>query len=296
MIGNYISKDTLPGDLLGNLEAVTINAGSSFLAGAATSTFSKTLDTADNVALIYNTVVDPNLYKKITKDLIEHCVTVTTTELTTYISDKTTELLSFDKIQNVLADSITYWTKEKLITPAEILDIIKTKDMEKENKKEMEKQQKAKMNEIKEKITNTVGSMTYYADKTISSLNAGIESITAYVTMGPDWVVTKVNSYVGQAIEKVETFVGTQSDFLIRSRDTAIDALGQGIGSMGAAVINRIAINAAKKVKSTAEALISKVQTKALNAITKAIMIVRQLTGIAIPIVFPPLPKLTSLL
>lgn len=295
MLGNYISKDTLPGDLLGNLEAVTINAGSSFLAGAATSSFSKVLDTADNVALIYNTAVDPNIWTKITKDLIEHCVTVTTNELTTYISDKTTELLSFDKIQNVLVDSITYWTKEKIISPAEILDILKTKNMEKENKKEMEKQQKAKINEIKTNITDTVGKMKDYADKTVSSLNAGIESITAYVTMGPDWVVTKANSYVGQAIEKVETFIGTQADFLIRSRDAAIDALGQGIGAMGAAVINRIAINTAKKVKSDAEGLISKVQVKAMNAITKAIMIVRQLTGIAIPPIYPPLPKLTSL-
>ena len=126
MLGQYISKDTLPGDLLGNLEQVTLNAGSSFLAGAATSSFAKTGNIVSNTGVIINTVTDPNLYKKLTTDLIQHAVTVTTNELTSYMMDKTTELLDFGKITSVLTESITYWTKENLMTPGEILEIVKT--------------------------------------------------------------------------------------------------------------------------------------------------------------------------
>lgn len=295
MLGNYISKDSLPGDLLGNLEAVTINAGSSFLAGQATSVFAPVANIGDNALLIKNTVTDPNLIKKISTDLIEHAVTVTTNELISYLSDKTTELLDFGKLTGVLAESITYWTKEKLMTPAEILDLIKTKDVQEEQEKENKKNQEEGINNVKETISGTVGNLKDYVTNTINSLNSGLSTITAYVTQGPDWIVTKVNSYVALGIEKAESFIGEQVDFVINVRDTTIDAVGQGIGSAAAEVVNKIAINAAKKLKADAEGLVSQVQTKAMNAITKAIMVVRQLTGIAIPPVYPELPKLTSL-
>ena len=151
------------------------------------------------------------------------------------------------------------------------------------------------MSNVKDTISNTVGTLKEYTSNTINSLDSGLSTITAYLTMGPDWVVTKVNSYVALGIEKAETFIGEQVDFVLNVRDTTIDAIGHGIGTAAAEVVNKIAINAAKKLKSDAEGLISQVQVKAMNAITKAVMIIRQLTGIAIPIVFPPLPSLTSL-
>lgn len=295
MLGNYISKDSLPGDLLGNLEAVTINAGSSFLAGKATSVFAPVANIGDNALLIKNTVTDPNLIKKISTDLIEHAVTVTTNELISYLSDKTTELLDFGKLTGVLAESVTYWTKEKLMTPAEILDLIKTKNVQEEQEKENKKNQEEGINNVKETISGTVGSLKDYVTNTINALDSGLSTITAYVTQGPDWVVTKVNSYVALGIEKAESFIGEQVNFVINVRDTTIDAIGQGIGSAAAEVVNKIAINAAKKLKADTEGLVSQTQTKAMNAITKAIMVVRQLTGIAIPPVYPKLPKITSL-
>lgn len=295
MLGNYITKDNLPGNLLGNLEAVTLNAGSSFLAGQPTSSFAKVGNIVSNGGTIVNTVTDPNLYKKLTTDLIQHAVTVTTNELTSYLMDKTTEILDFGKVTSVLTESITYWTKENIITPAEILDIIKTKKVEDENKKQAQEDQKKGINDIKENITKTVGTLKEYTEKTIGSLDSGLETITAYLTMGPDWVVNKVNSYVALGIEKTESFIGEQVDFALHVRDTAIDALGQGIGTAAAGIVNNIAINAAKKLKADTEGLIANVQVKATNAIVKAIMMIRQLTGIAIPPVIPPLPKLTDL-
>ena len=295
MLGQYITKDNLPGDLLGNLEAVTLNAGSSFLAGQATSSFAGVGNIVSNAGTIYNTVTDINLYKKITTDLIAHAVTVTTNELTSYIMDKTTELLDFNKLTGVLTDSIAYWTKAKLKTPGEILAEIATTNLQVEQAKQAAKEQKEGIANIINNITYTVGVLKNYADKTIGSLDAGLSTITAYLTMGPDWVVTKVNSYVALGIERTESFIDEQLRFLIRGRDTAIDALGQGIGSGAAEVVNKIAIGAAKKIKSDSEGLIAQVQVKATNAIVKAVMIIRQLTGIAIPPVIPPMPKLSSL-
>ena len=295
MLGQYISKDTLPGDLLGNLEQVTLNAGSSFLAGAATSSFAKTGNIVSNTGVIINTVTDPNLYKKLTTDLIQHAVTVTTNELTSYMMDKTTELLDFGKITSVLTESITYWTKENLMTPGEILEIVKTKKVQEEQEKQAKEDQKRGINDIIKNLTKIAGDIKDYGDKTIGSLDSGLSTITAYLTMGPDWVVNKVNSYVALGIEKAESFIGTYTDIAIQARDSAIDTIGHGIGVGAAGIVNNIAISAAKKTKADSEGLIANVQTKATNAIVKAIMMIRQLTGIAIPPVIPPLPKLTSL-
>ena len=295
MLGQYISKDTLPGDLLGNLEQVTLNAGSSFLAGAATSSFAKTGNIVSNTGVIINTVTDPNLYKKLTTDLIQHAVTVTTNELTSYMMDKTTELLDFGKITSVLTESITYWTKENLMTPGEILEIVKTKKVQEEQEKQAKEDQKRGINDIIKNLTKIAGDIKDYGDKTIGSLDSGLSTITAYLTMGPDWVVNKVNSYVALGIEKAESFIGTYTDIAIQARDSAIDTIGHGIGVGAAGIVNNIAISAAKKAKADSEGLIANVQTKATNAIVKTIMMIRQLTGIAIPPVIPPLPKLTSL-
>lgn len=295
-IGTYIKRENLPGDLWGNLEAVTVNAGSRFLSGEASNIFNGSVrNIIDNSTLLYNTVTNQALIDKLSKQLIEHCVTITTNELIAYMKDKTTDLLSLDKIQNVLADSVTYWTKEKLLSPGEILEKIATKDIDKENKKRQTQIQKEQMSNIKTTITDGVGKIKEFTENTLNSLDSGLSTITAYITQGPDWVITQANTYVGVAINKVESFISTQTDFLERSRDAAIDSLGNALGTMAANIVNTVALNAAKKAKSEAEKLISITQTKVLNVITKAIMIVRQLTGIAIPPVYPKLPSLTSL-
>ena len=296
ILGTYIKRENLPGDFLGNLEAVTINAGSKFLSGQASNIFNGQVNNiVSNSMLIYNTVTDKSLIDKLSKQLIEHCVTVVTNELTTYVKDKTTDLLSLDKIQNVLADSITYWTKEKILSPKEILDKIATKNIEKEDKKRQAQIQKDQLANIKTTITNGVGDIKDFMNNTISSLDSGLSTITAYITQGPDWVITQTNTYVSLAINKVESFVGKQANFLEHSRDAAIDVLGKTIGTMAANIVNTIATNAAKKAKAESEKLISVTQTKVFNTITKAIMLVRQLTGIAVPIPFPKLPNLASL-
>ena len=173
ILGTYIKRENLPGDFLGNLEAVTINAGSKFLSGQASNIFNGQVNNiVSNSMLIYNTVTDKSLIDKLSKQLIEHCVTVVTNELTTYVKDKTTDLLSLDKIQNVLADSITYWTKEKILSPKEILDKIATKNIEKEDKKRQAQIQKDQLANIKTTITNGVGDIKDFMNNTISSLDS----------------------------------------------------------------------------------------------------------------------------
>ena len=295
-IGTYIKRENLPGDLLGNLEAVTINAGSKFLAGEASNIFNgHPRNIIDNSMVIYNTVTDVNLINKLSKQLIEHAVTITTNELIAYLTDKTTDLLSLDKIQNVLADSILKWTKEKTMTPQEILEHIVTKNIDKESKKQQKNLQKTQLANIKNRITEGVGNVKKYTNDTLGDLDKGLSTITAYITQGPDWVITQTNTYVSLAINKVESFIGQQTYILEKGRDDAIDALGETVGTMAANIVNTIAINTAKKAKANAEKLISVAQTKVLNVITKAVMIVRQLTGISIPPVYPKLPNLVSL-
>ena len=291
----YIDRNNLPGDLIGNLESVTVNAGSAFLAGEAANLLKKPANIVDNSLKIYNTVTDINVIKSITTDLVEHSATVVVNELTSYITDKTTDLLSVNKMVDALGNSVTYWTKEYLLKPEEILSIIQTKEVEKENKKKEEKKKNEKLEAIKEKSTAAIGTCKKYVEKTVSSLDAGISTIAAYVSLGPDWVITQVNSYVSQVIEKAEGFIGSYTNLAIRTRDTAIDVLGNGIGYMAASTVNGIAILTAKKAKAKIEQEMTDKLIKAQNIIIAAVMKIRQLTGIAIPATFIPLPKISKL-
>lgn len=291
---NYITKQNLPGDLLGNLEAATANAGADFLSGNS-SVVGREVGILNNASVIAGTVTDPALYDKITKDLLDYSVKITKEELTAYISDRTSELLNFNNMTGVLADSVAYWTKVKTLSPGEVLAAVQTKNVKEEAQKEQEKQKTSTISNIKDSGTATVGAAVEYVDNTINALDAGIASITAYVSRGPDWVIENTNKYVSLGIHKAETFIGEQVDTALRARNAAIDALGQGLGTSAAEVINQMSITAAKKSKSAAEAGVSQVQIKAMNAITKAIMMVRQITGVAVPVVYPESTKLTDL-
>lgn len=294
-IGTYIKAENLPGDLLGRLEAVSLNSGANFLAGKASSAFAREKKLVDNALTSLNTITNPEVLKSISTDLIQHAVQVTTNRLSAYISEKTTELLDFKGMVGTLTNSITYWTKESLMTPQQILEEIKTKNIEQENKKLMENIQNEGVENIKTNVSDIVGKINEFYNTNMNRLGDGLETITAYITNGPSWVISTVNSYVSQVINKVEGFVGAQVNSVISFRDKTIDSIGQKVGTGLAQPINTIAINTAKKTKTNAEKLISISQTKAMNGISQAMMAVRKITGIAIPNVFPKLPKLTSL-
>ena len=294
-IGTYIKAENLPGDLLGRLESVAINSGANFLTGKASSAFAREKEAVNNAMTAFNTVTNPEVIKSISTDLIQHAVQVTTNRLSAYISEKTTELLDFKGMIGTLTNSVTYWTKESLKTPKQLLEEIKTIDSKKANEDLMKKTQEEGVEEVKNTVSETVGKITEFYNSNMDKLSYGLETITAYITNGPSWIISTVNSYVAQVIDKVEGFVGAQSYAVISFRDKTIDSIGQKVGKGLAQPINTIALNAAKKTKSDSEKLISTVQTKAMNGIAQALMAVRKLTGIAIPNVFPKLPKLTDL-
>lgn len=291
-IGTYIKAENLSPDLLSRMDALSINAGSRFLSGQISSAFA-TVNNAKNAGIM--AVNTAKQIPQITKELVEHSLTVIQNELKSYISDKTSELTDFKGMTSILTYSIAYHTKANTMTTKEILEKISTKNVQNESKKRIQKQQKEELENIKKDLNETVGNINDYIKKANESLNNGISSITAYIANGPTWVVNTVNSYVAQIIDKAQGFIGDKANFAIENRDKAIDSLGKTIGMATANTINELAINVAKKQKADVEDKISKVQTKALNALTKAVMIVRQLTGIAIPPTYPKLPKLKSL-
>jgi len=295
-IKSYIKKEDLPGDLIGNIDAISINVGSKFLAGEASNVFVREKKIASDAVTAFNTVTDPALISKLSKELIEHAITVTTKELTSYVIDKTEDLLSPSKIADGLTYWTTYWTKQHIKPMSEIMAAINTKSVEEENKKLQESVKNEQIDKIKNDISEGIGKINEFRDNTLNSLEAGIGTITSYITLGSKWVITQTNSYVALAINKTESFIGEKAAIIEAARDNALSGIGNMIGSMAADIVNKQAEKAAKKAKNKAEELISSVQTKALNAITKAIMVVRQLTGIAIPPVYPKLQKLTSLL
>ena len=66
-------------------------------------------------------------------------------------------LFDFKGMISTLTNSITYWTKETIETPQQILEEIKTKNIQEENKKSMENAQKEGIENIKSNISYSVG-------------------------------------------------------------------------------------------------------------------------------------------
>ena len=126
-------------------------------------------------------------------------------------------------------------------------------------------------------------------DETLGTINDGLGMITAYVTNGPKWVVTKLNSYIGLVIDKSQAFIGSQAEKIENIKQTAISNIAETVGKVAADKINNAAISVAKDNVAKAEKLMVTVQLKAMGLISKAMMMIRELTGIAVPIKLPKL-------
>ena len=284
---NYLTLGELPSDLLERIQAVTITSAANFISGKATTAFARELDIYNNSMLAFNTAKDiTQNITKIGQDLTELCVKKVTTEILAYIQDKQSEILSFDGVMTRLTQGIAYHTKENLLSPADILKKVTLKQ-DKVLEQEEKKKQENNISNLKNSVSEKFGKAKEIVDNTINSVQSGVSTITAYVTNGPDWVVSKLNSYIGLVIDKSQSFIGIQANAIQNLKNSAIDSIAEGIGTAAAVKINKKAEEVAAENIAKAEKLIVTVQLKATALISKALMIVRELTGIAVPLKLP---------
>ena len=286
---NYLTLSELSQDLLSRMEAVTISSGANFLMGQATTAFAREIDIYNNSMLAVNTAVDTaKNIEKISKELVEISVKKVTGELLSYIQDKQTQILSFDSALKRLGERTLAYTKENLLSPADILSKVTQKQDDVLAKNE-EKKKEENISNLKNTITEKFGKAKDVVNNTINSVQSGVSTITAYVANGPDWVVSKLNSYIGLIIDKSQSFIDNTANAIEGVKNSAIDSLAQSIGLSAAEKINRKAEQVAAENIAKAEKLLVQTQLKAMSLITKALMLVRELTGIAIPMKLPKL-------
>lgn len=286
---NYLTLGELSQDLLSRMEAVTLSSGTNFLMGKATTAFAREIDIYNNSMLAVNTAVDTvKNIEKISKELVEISVKKVTNELLSYIQDKQTQILSFDGVLRRLGERTLAYTKENLLSPADILSKVTQKQDEVLEKNE-EKKKNENIANLKNTVTEKFGKAKDVVNNTINSVQSGVSTITAYVANGPDWVVSKLNSYIGLIIDKSQGFIDNTANAIEGVKNSAIDALAHSIGLSAAEKINRKAERVAAENIAKAEKLLVQTQLKAMSLITKALMIVRELTGIAIPMKLPKL-------
>ena len=289
MPGNYLSIGQLPQDLLQRMEAVTLSAGTNFIAGEATSAFAPAIGVYNNSMVAINAAKDfANNVEEIGKELINMSAKKIQSEIVSYVQDKTTELLSFSGVMTYFTKSVAYHTKQNLLSPAEILKKV-TKKQDKIQEEEQKKAQEESINNVKNSIIGKVGEIKSKVDETLGTVNDGLSMITAYVTNGPKWVVTKLNSYIGLVIDKSQSFIGSQAEKIENIKQSAISNIAETVGRVAAEKINNAAISVAKDNITKAEKLMITVQLKAMGLISKAMMMIRELTGIAVPIKLPKL-------
>ena len=289
MPGNYLTIGQLPQDLLQRMEAVTLSAGTNFLSGQVTTAFAPAIDVYNNSMVAINAAKDLTAnIENIGKELINMSVKKIQSEIVSYVQDKTTELLSFSGMMTYFTKSVAYHTKANLLSPGDILQKV-TQKQDKVQEKAQKKAQEESINNIKSSITDKVGEIKSKVDETLGTINDGLGMITAYVTNGPKWVVTKLNSYIGLVIDKSQSFIGSQAEKIENIKQSAISNVAETVGRVAAEKINNAAISVAKDNVAKAEKLMITVQLKAMGLISKAMMMIRELTGIAVPIKLPKL-------
>lgn len=297
---NLISVDTLKNslgpDMFNTLSDQAIDAGSSFLAGQATSAFTKVMNvssvksvtnlatSAMGTAFIVKEALDPNMLKQLTTGLITTAVTTVSSAATEIISRETSKLTQ--KVTNIPQSIVSYAMSYFNSYKKSLGEVLKELMMGSEKLAEQESEQSDKkkennfINNVKEKISYVNEKVTYYTDK----VTPVVEMIASYTANGPDWIADKMNKEVNALIEDVDKFIVQQTDSINKGIDDFCRKTGEKKGEKMVKAYNDKLDKQAKKQQAKINTLKSKALTKAKALLQEGLLKVMALTGINIPI------------
>ena len=197
-------------------------------------------------------------------------------ELIGYCTDVAIDLATLDVTP--IAPKIAELLTDGLQTPDEMIKELMSnaeKALEDAQKAAEDEQKNAKIEEMKIKAQEFKTKM----DDTLNMVKEKIDSVTAYIEAGPDWLEEKIDDLSYKCFEQIGLQAGkTTYAFNIKKKEF-IDKLAVNIAEPKAKAANEVAKNAQKKTMDAANAEIKKLAAigKALGA--KAMMLAASLLG-----------------
>lgn len=293
-MGKYVDLS----DMKDTLTAQAINAGQSFLAGKATSTFSKVMESEDMRALTNAATAGMGLYS-MSVDLAKNFEAVGTTLVSTLINHGTEAIMhnvtdiAVDFVEkhvsavtaipgDIAKNSLAYFNSYKLslgdllkefIVPIEIA-------IEEQSVKSEESKQLKFINDIKDKYMKNRTAILNAAETGVSYMNM----ITSYVEQGPEWVENKIDECIGACVEGVQKVADEQWDIDKKKIDAFVQHTSEEVGSKLVEKYNNILRTQAKKLTDKKQKEIQKLVTDAHTKLQKVKLKIMAKTGINLPI------------
>ena len=262
---NSKSLGEFQANVVGGLAQATVNgitqaAGSTLgVVGAAAGV----VGTAAETALLCTSIVT-EAFSYISQELIGYC------------TDVAIDLATLDV--SPIASKIGELLTAGLQTPDEMIKELMSnaeKALEDAQKAAEDEQKNAKIEEMKIKAQEFKTKM----DDTLNMVKEKIDSVTAYIEAGPDWLEEKIDDLSYKCFEQIGIQAGkTTYSFNVKKKEF-IDKLAENIAEPKAKAANEVAKNAQKKTMDAANAEIKKLAAigKALGA--KAMMLAASLLG-----------------
>lgn len=261
------------GGMTPQLKSVTIDPGSSFLNGGATSLFGggkvMPVDPKQLLGQLPNPV---ELASQITLKVVDDV----TTFASSYLGEKLAECMLPPNPGDIIALAQSYFT-DKVYTPAYLLKLVsEDKDVQQEKKANEELANKVK--EVKSQVDKKIGYMKDKVGGVLSYVQTGISYIGYFVTQGPKWVENQANMIDKKAKDEIAKFVYTQAKVILDKKE-------------------EFTIGAAKKyAQMLADAVNNKTQDEVYNTLKQVMLLKEKTLGKAKAVAKEAILQLMSLI
>ena len=273
------------GGIISGLDAQTVSAMKSaqknfnndFMNGSSTSGFreykesgdkSKLASSGENLSGALNGVNNAAqlIDSVITPKLTTYVTSYVTNVVMTYMSEAMVDMLSFDA--GAVVGKAGEFMQKYIIGPGEIMQEL-LKPREALNDELIKDAENQLMDQINDKIGDTVGKMTDKVNKIMESVNPTIAGISYYAQMGPIWMQSKLDLAIGKIVENALSGIGQARDTVNKQKEDLINNLAEKQAQKLADNVNQKVKEQSKdqidKLNKTKQDALNKVKTQLIN-------------------------------
>jgi hypothetical protein len=261
------------------LKDIEVDSGANFMSGAPTSSFGGASEVtgaaSDTVSSAMQSAAAAKQAASLSTELAGEVVNHVTNTITGYITSSVKEIISVDFIKE-LPNMIAKHTKDNTMSVSDIIADITGGTEEKKAEKKEKKQQDKQKSEFQNKIKEKGSAIKDKATKVINTVKEKVDTVTSYITAGPDWVEKQMsNSVVVNTLTNVAKDIGKHKEEINKQKNTWLNNTAEGIGKAAANIINSgvkfVQKQIIEKAKRLIEVALNKVKALAQTLIMKLI-------------------------
>ena len=296
-------KERLTNELGDKLRSVEMDVTSSFLSGKICSPLLATVDNASMQAQAIargtlNSAAKAGLY--ITKDGLRYDPTVMTDTAGLIVNSAMQSAMSeLVRLKDNAIREITYIPNPSLIVKKaisyfaynvqneikinELLDDLHV-DEDKKEEERKDKHVNKTFDKINKFITEQLPKVSYTINTVSYNINNAINTVTAYMSFGPEWVSENVAYYIADGSYIAETFLNDKTKKLNDYKMELYNRAAKSISDEMTKQYEELIKQNVKEINDEIEVVKAKAKSKGMSLIQKANLAIMAKTGIKIPI------------